>query len=508
MCGIAGIFGKCDEKLLQQILQTQKRRGPDGQDIWISPNKRAMLGHVRLAIMDPEGGKQPLSNEDHTLWAIVNGEIYNYHSLRAQLETRHTFQTQSDSEIVLHLFEEKGPAMIYDLDGMFSLALWGPHGIFLARDPIGVKPLYYGHDECGNLLFASEIKSLMNHINEIHEFPNGSYMLNHETPKFYYQFPQPSEILSDQTTVIQKIKDTLETSVIKRLMADVPLGVFLSGGLDSSLISAIAKQNISGELHSFAVGLENSADIINAREVAAYLGTIHHERILTENEIINALPTVIYALESCDPALVRSGIPNLFVSELAAEYVKVVLSGEGADELFAGYHYLKQYSESPAQMTKELLRITTNLHNSNLQRADRLSMHYGLEARVPFLDLAMIDLAFQINNTLKYNQIEKWILRKVAELYLPKDIVWRKKEKFSIGTGIGPVLQKYAKTYISNSELKNAIGLNNERFQSKEELLYWNIFKNYYGRIDIIAQMGKSRSLNPGEVWQSAFLAQ
>jgi asparagine synthase (glutamine-hydrolysing) len=504
MCGIAGSYGKSNKNLLIQILDKQNKRGPDGREIWISPDRLTMLGHDRLAIMDPEGGKQPLCNEKENIWAVVNGEIYNYKELRASLETRHQFRTNSDSEIVLHLYEEKGPDMVKDLDGMFSFAIWDGNHLFLARDPIGIKPLYYGFDKWGVFYFASEIKALTKQIGEIYEFPNGHYMFAGSSPIPYYQFPTPKNSLVDVTRACEQVKNTLEHAVIKRLMADVPLGVFLSGGLDSSLISAIVKKHTQGELHSFAVGIENSLDILRAREVAQYLGTIHHERQLSPDEIINSLPEVIYALESCDPALIRSAIPNFYVSELAARNVKVVLSGEGADELFGGYHYLSQYKKHSHVFSDELLQITRSLHNSNLQRADRLSMYHGLEARVPFLDIRMIELAFNLSPELKNNGVEKWILRKIAEDYLPSDIAWRKKEKFSVGTGIAPILQTHAEKTITNRELQDSIGPSGKRFRSKEELLYWKIFKSHYGREDILTQMGRSKSLNPGELWESA----
>ncbi|MFZ5815591.1 MAG: asparagine synthase B [Bacillota bacterium] len=505
MCGIAGILGRADRATVERMLDQQKHRGPDGRNIWTSPAGFTM-GHDRLAIVDVEGGAQPLSNEDGTLWLAMNGEIYNHMALRSQLEGRHTFKTRSDSEVVLHLFEEYGPDCIKRLDGMFAIAIWGPAvGLFLARDPLGIKGLYWGRDEAGHLYFASEIKALVNEVPYVHEFPNGHYWHVGDSMVQYDAVPRPAMHLSEVETALDRLDETLTKAVVKRLMADVPVGCFLSGGLDSSLIAAIMRQHVSGEMHTFSVGLEGSEDLINARRVAADLGTIHHERVLTEREIITALPQVIDSLESCDPALVRSAIPTYFVSEMAARHVKVVLSGEGADELFAGYHYLTEFEPDWAALSSELHHITSGLHNSNLQRVDRMTMAHGLEGRVPFLDRAMLDLAFQMAPGLKrYRGEGKWILRKVAERYLSPAIVWRKKEKFAIGTGIGPLLQSYATGAVAEEQMAAERSLSGEPFRAKEEYLYWTLFKERYGREDVLSCMGRSRSLNPGERWVSA----
>ncbi|MFZ5825326.1 MAG: asparagine synthase B [Bacillota bacterium] len=505
MCGIAGIYGTVDRAAVERMLDQQKSRGPDGRRIWTSHHGMT-LGHDRLAIIDLEGGAQPLSNEDGTLWLAVNGQIYNHEALRKELEGRHTFKTRSDSEVVLHLFEEYGPDCVKKLDGMFAIALWSPSGgLFLARDPLGIKPLYWGKDAEGNLLFASEIKALVNEVPVVNEFPNGHYWQVGRSLVQYDAVPRPRSVISGVGQAIDALDETLTRAVVKRLMSDVPVGCFLSGGLDSSLIAAIMRQHVPGDMHTFSVGLEDSQDLINARRVAADLGTIHHERVLTEREIITALPQVIDSLESCDPALVRSAIPTYFVSEMASRWVKVVLSGEGADELFAGYHYLTEFDPDWVALSSELHHITSGLHNSNLQRVDRMTMAHGLEGRVPFLDRALLDLAFQMAPSLKRRDGEgKWILRKVAERYLSSAIVWRKKEKFAIGTGIGPLLQSYSAGAIAEEEMNGERSLSGEPFRSKEEFLYWTLFKERYGREDVLACMGRSRSLNPGERWVSA----
>jgi asparagine synthase (glutamine-hydrolysing) len=502
MCGLAGVLGQATTGSVVSMLDAQKHRGPDGRDIFGAEGQPFMLGHDRLAIIDVAGGHQPIANEDGTLWIAVNGEIYNHQELRRRLAGRHQFRTGSDSEVLLHLFEEEGPGAVRQLDGMFAAAIWGADtGLFLARDPLGIKPLYYGHDAGGNLCFASEIKSLLAHVSDVQEFPNGHYWISGQDPVPYYALPRPESSLGDEAAAAEAVANALIPAVTKRLMADVPLGVFLSGGLDSSLIAAIAREHTEGTLMSFSVGLEGSPDLINARRVAEYLGTEHHERVTTRAELIAALPRVVHHLESFDPALVRSAIPTYLVSELAAQHVKVVLSGEGADELFAGYHYLAELADDPEALNEELQLITAALHHSNLQRVDRMSMAHGLEARVPFLDLKVIETAFRIHPHLKLRGAGKWILRKMAERYLPHDIVWRRKEKFAIGTGIGQMLQQYGETQISDEELRRERQPDGGSFANKEALLYWRHFAGSYGRPDVLAGMGHSRSLNPGQRW-------
>ncbi|MFQ5980529.1 MAG: asparagine synthase B [Candidatus Heimdallarchaeota archaeon] len=501
MCGIAGIFGNKENNSIINMLDKQEHRGPDGRVIHYSNMYKFVLGHLRLSIIDLDGGTQPLSNENNTLLLVQNGEIYNHQKLRKKLEKRHFFKTQSDAEVILHLFEEIGESCVKNLDGMFAFVIWNKDfGLFLARDPIGIKPLYYGYDSENTFYFSSEIKGIMQYVNTIQELPPGSYMYLSNSPQYYYNIPKPIDNANDMNQARQKLDHLLNLAVKKRLMADVPVGVFLSGGLDSSLLSALVKRNMKEEVHSFSVGFPDSLDVINARQVAEYLGTIHHERLLTKKEIFSSLERIIYSLESCDPALIRSAIPTFFVSELASRYVKVVLSGEGADELFAGYHYLKAYQNNHEELSDELYRITKDLYRSNLQRADRMSMAHGLELRVPFLDKLLIKYAFNLSMKLKLNYDSKWILRKVGSQYLPKNIVWRKKDKFSIGTGVGQMLEEYTNTIISDIELSRS----SKRFISKEEYFYWSIFKKYYNREDIISNMGKSRSLNPGEIWEKS----
>ena len=502
MCGIAGIVGRAEPARIGRMLAAQAHRGPDGRRIWTTASGFG-LGHARLATVDVTGGGQPLVSEDGSLWLAMDGEIYNHRALRQELAGRHTFRTQSDAEVVLHLYEEYGSSCVERLDGAFALAIWSEEeGLFLARDTLGIRPLYWGEDAEGNLLFASEIKALVSEVAHVREFAPGHRWREGEAAVAYGRVPLPAGEWAAEAAVADALDSTLRDAVRRRLIADVPVGFFLSGGIDSSLVAAVARQHLEGELHTFAVGLEGSADLEMARHLAASLGAIHHERVLTEKEIVDALPRVIEALESCDPALVRSAIPTYFASELAAEHVKVVLSGEGADELFAGYHYLAEFDGDWRGLADELHEITAGMHNTGLQRVDRMTMAHGLAARAPFLDREMLRLAARIAPRLKRRGGEgKWILRSVAERYLPSAVVWRSKEKFSIGTGVGPALARYADQEVTDAELARERSPRGLPFASKEEYLYWSLFRERYGRADVLALMGHSRSLNQGERW-------
>jgi len=452
------------------------------------------VGCDRLAVLDLEGGLQPLANEEGSLWLVLDGEIYNSDELRDELKGNHTFRTRLDAEVVLHLFEEVGPACFERLDGCYALALWGPEtGLFLARDPLGLRPLYWGYDGSGHLHFASEIKALVDEVGEIRALPPGHYWQAGGPMVAFAQIPSPTAELTDPEPAMALVEERLHRAVRKRLAADVPIGFLLSGGLDSSLVAAIAREHMSGEVHTFAVGLEGSPDLHYARVVAEALGTTHHERVLTPEEAIAALPAVIDGLESCDPALVRSAIPTYFVAQMASRHVKVVFSGEGADELFAGYQYLAEFDGDDEALSRELYEITLATHNCNNQRVDRMTAVHGLAARVPFLDWDLLQLAFRIAPGLKRRGGEgKWLLRKVAERYLPDEVVWRSKAKFAMGTGIGPLLEAHAARLFPSGS------------GHPEEQLYWSLFRDRYGREDILAGMGRSRSLNPDQRWVSA----
>ncbi|MGV2829845.1 asparagine synthase B [Myxosarcina sp. GI1(2024)] len=478
MCGILGVFdrGSNQDYDFSKMLSTLVHRGPD--DMGILAESGITLGHQRLSIVDVAGAHQPFCNQEQKLYAICNGEIYNFQKLRSQLED-YAFRTQGDSEVLLPLYQQFGSKLTTQLDGMFGFVVSEGQEFLAARDPIGIKPLYYGKKK-DTWFFSSEIKALVEHVDEIYEFPNGYYYQSQQGFLPYYQLPEEQNFIQDLETVIPKIQQTLSKSVQKRLMSDVPVGVFLSGGLDSSIIAAVMKEQVP-ELHSFSVGLPHSPDLKAARLVAEHIGTIHHEYVYSEAEMLEILSDVIYYLESFDPALVRSAIPCYLVSRLASQYVKVVLSGEGADELFAGYSYFVDYDDAIA-LHKESIAIVKGLHNLNLQRVDRMTMAHSIEGRVPFLDTEFIELCLSIDPKLKLYKtfgIEKWLLRKAFEDKLPHEIVWRDKMEFAQGCASSTILEDHAEANIEEREVERAIakGL---PISSKEELFYFRIFQSHF----------------------------
>ncbi|MDZ4737282.1 MAG: asparagine synthase B [Rhodospirillaceae bacterium] len=463
MCGIAALWdskspgGDANRHLVRRLIERQRHRGPDGDGFMAMDG--SVLGHCRLAIIDPEGGRQPIGTASGNAAIVANGMIYNDAALRARFSDSH-WRTRSDCESILHSVARKGPDAIAGLDGMFAFAMMQDGHIVAARDPIGIKPLYFGTPRNTNgartdgagtggapdrpsaaLLFASEIKALVGLADDVREFPAGHYW----TPECgfvrYYEVPDAPPDRWSLADAMAALRDTLERAVVKRLRSDVPFGCLLSGGLDSSIIAALAAKHVPG-LKTFAVGLPGSPDLAAARKVAAHLGTAHHERVLTPEEISAALPDILFHLETFDSDLVRSAVPTWFVARFAADEVKVVLTGEGADELFAGYRYYRDISD-PDALHEELRRSISIMHNINLQRVDRMSMAHGLEARVPFLDKAMIALGLSLPPAWKLKaesagakRIEKWILRKAFEDLLPPEIVWRDKAQFDQGSGL------------------------------------------------------------------------
>ena len=491
MCGIAGIWGVDEASAVQEMMDRLAHRGPDAEGMYRNP-ERGVLGHRRLSIMDPEGGDQPIYSEDRETVVVANGEIYNFPDLYEDLSKRHRFRTRNDSEALVHLFEERGPAAVRATDGMFAIAIAEPGGLFLARDPIGIKPLYYGtrgSDE--GITFASELKAFDGCTEEVHEFPPGT--LYHSSKGFvpYYRIPDLAPREASLETHRSLVRQTLEASVVKRLMSDVPLGAFLSGGLDSSLIAAIARQHLN-ELHTFSVGIDGSDDIEAARLVSRHIDSIHHEYLFTAEEVLETLPEIVYHLESFDRDLVRSAIPCYFCSRLAAEHVKVILTGEGADELFAGYAYYRD-QDDPAALHDELRRSVASLHNVNLQRVDRLTMAHGLEGRVPFLDLAMIEAAQTVPAELKLRdvgagrRVEKWILRKACEDLLPPEIVWRDKAQFDEGSGTVGLLEEAlqpATSALDGEAYARTHG--RDGLRSAEECFYHKLLVDSFERPDVV----------------------
>jgi len=483
------------------MMDLMTHRGPDARGMFISPENNGTLGHTRLSIMDPEGGDQPIYSEDKSKAIIANGEIYNFPKLRPELARDHTFTTTSDSEAILHLYEEHGPSVVNHLDGMFTFAIADGSDIMLARDPIGIKSLYYGKCE-GRLLFASELKALAQYCDNIKEVSPGTYYHSKEGFKTFYSVPDLQPDNRPEEEYIKEIRDTLEKAVVKRLMSDVPVGAFLSGGLDSSIICAIARKHLP-ELHTFSVGIEGSRDLEAARIVSKHLDTIHHEYILTQEELKRQLPDIIYYLESFDQDLVRSAFPCYFTSKIASDHVKVILTGEGADELFAGYTYYKDIMDEDL-LHNELRRSVSSLHNINLQRVDRMTMAHSIEGRVPFLDLTMIELGQRIPAAYKLKGkpvVEKWILRKAFEDMLPHDIVWRKKEQFDEGSGSVDLLEEALSSAMSESEASlYAEKWPDTLLRSAEECHYHKLFMEAYENPEPLLKNVGRWSERPGEL--------
>ena len=506
---------------LSAPMQKLRHRGPDGHGY--SVNDRFCLGHTRLAIHDAPNGRQPIYNEDGTLCVTLDGEIYNYRELKRRLQNRHQFRTATDTETVLHLYEEEGLAGLEKLDGMFALAIGGPDTAVLVRDPMGVKPLYYQKSKNGNgLRYASEIKAFDHKNGTIAEFPPGTVYTPQQGFQPYYQLPQEYDPDLSWEEALVQIRQTLTEAIKKRLTNDVPLGCFLSGGLDSSLISAIAAQFVP-DLPTFSVSMERSSDRRFAHMAARHLGTKHRELIMNPRAMWQIVPEVIYYLESYDQFLVRSAVANYFLAEMAAEYVKVVLIGEGADELFAGYEYLERFTDW-SDLHRELREITTELHQSGLQRVDRMTMAHGLQGRAPFLDVAMLDLAMRIPPWFKRKDAEagsavgvadaagladaaviggaagtgaitKWCLREAfsGSCLLPEEIIQRGKEKFSEGTGAADVLAEFAERHVSAKDYADARA-NGIQVRSQEEFYYYQIFKSEFGQDSACNLVGRSRS--------------
>jgi asparagine synthase (glutamine-hydrolysing) len=494
MCGIAGAFHNQAPLDVKRMLNQITHRGPDGQGIKNLPG--GTLGHTRLAILDIEGGHQPMGFEN--TWIIFNGEIYNYRELIRDYLKDTPLKTRSDTEVLIHLYRKLGPKFVKLLRGMFAFAIIQGDELFMARDPLGIKPLYCGKQK-SSFYFASEIKALAQVTNEIREFPAGHWYHSQKGWHAYYEVACVTQDFKEELDASNAIRSTLTDAVHTRLMADVPVGISLSGGLDSSIIAMLANQNTEN-LYSFAVGMEGSEDLKAARKMANILKTRHHERIYTEEEMLNALPNVIYHLESFDPALVRSAIPNYFLAELASKYVKVILTGEGADEIYAGYDYLRNY-ESPEMLQKEMEDITVSLHNTNLQRADRVAMAFGLEARVPFLDVDCVTLGLGLPSKWKIhrNKPAKFLLRHTFSKDLPDEITNRPKQKFSKGAGSSNIFGQIANREISNqefhSERARLLYEWNYRLPNKEALYYYRILQQLFEDRWIFPTMGLSHSL-------------
>lgn len=506
MCGIVGAFELKQPlaSLRPQVLEMSKRirhRGPDWSGIYSS--EKALLAHERLAIVDPKSGSQPLYSPDGQVVLAVNGEIYNHQELRNSLPN-YQFSTQSDSEIVLALYLEKGPTFVEDLNGIFGFALYDARedSFFIARDHMGIIPLYYGKDEFGQFFVASELKSLEGFCTEIEQFPPGHYLYSKESlePQRWYKREWESyDAVKDNETDIAKLRKGLEDAVHHQLMSDVPYGVLLSGGLDSSVIAAITKKFASKriesndqedawypQLHSFAVGLVGSPDLVAAQKAADHIGTIHHEVNFTIQEGLDAIRDVIYHLETYDVTTIRASTPMYLLARVIKSIgIKMVLSGEGSDELFGGYLYFHK-APNAKEFHEETVRKLKKLYLYDCLRANKSLAAWGVEGRVPFLDKEFMDIAMTINpedKMIRDGRMEKWVVRKAFEDYLPESIAWRQKEQFSDGVGYSWIdtLKAQAEQKVSDTEFETAAS----RFpintpKNKEEYLYRSIFESHF----------------------------
>lgn len=527
MCGFVGMFDLCGaqggpdaaalEKLRQQVLQMSRKirhRGPDWSGNFCC--EKAILGHERLAIVDPMSGKQPLFSKDGRLALAVNGEIYNHQDIRKRYAGKYEFLTQSDCEVILALYRDKGAACLEDLNGIFAFALYDQEkdAYFIGRDHIGIIPLYQGWDAKGHYFVASELKALEGLCCTIEEFPQASYYYSPDgkTTQWYQREWKDYSAVKDNKSDIEQLRLGLEAAVKRQMMSDVPYGVLLSGGLDSSIIAAVTKKFSahrveSGDamqeawwpqLHSFAVGLEGSPDLKAARKAAAHIGTVHHEVHFTLQEALDVLPEVVYHLETYDITTIRASTPMyLLARAIKSMGIKMVLSGEGSDELFGGYLYFHK-APNPAEFHAETVRKLGKLHLYDCLRANKALAAWGVEGRVPFLDKEFIDIAMQLNPADKMSRgrilpattgdhgsspIEKWILREAFHDCLPDEIVWRQKEQFSDGVGYSWIdtLKKITSERVSDQQFATAA----RRFPvnpplNKEEYYYRSLFAEFF----------------------------
>lgn len=506
---MCSIFGILDIKTGASALRTTalecsrllRHRGPDWSGIYNS--EHAILVHERLSIVDTEHGAQPLYNENKTHALAVNGEIYNHKELEAALTVDFDFKTASDCEVILPLYKEFGVDFVDKLQGMFAFIVYNEtdNSYLVARDHIGIIPLYTGYDADGNFYVASEMKALMPICKTVSEFPPGHILDSRvgKLQRYYKRNWQEYGAIKDNTTSTTKIREALEESVKSHLMTDVPYGVLLSGGLDSSLISAITQKFAARRIeendlseawwpkvHSFACGLEGSPDLVAAQTVADSIGTIHHSVIFTEQEGIDALKEVIYHLETYDVTTIRASTPMyLMARKIKAMGIKMVLSGEGADEIFGGYLYFHK-APNAQEFHEELNRKLDRLHKFDCLRANKSMSAWGIEARVPFLDKHFMDVAMRINPEDKMcgnGKMEKAILRESFEGYLPKEILWRQKEQFSDGVGYSWIdgLRAHVESLVSDQQLENAhIRFPVNTPDNKEGYYYRTIFEEKY----------------------------
>ncbi|MEN1783637.1 MAG: asparagine synthase B [Bacteroidota bacterium] len=506
MCGIVCAFDlkESSETLRPQLLAMSKKvrhRGPDWSGIYADTN--AVLAHERLAIVDPASGKQPLLSNDGNLILAANGEIYNHQELRKQFEGKYDFKTQSDCEVILALYQERGVDFVDEMNGIFGFAIYdsAKDEYFVARDHMGIIPLYMGWDKNGTFYVASELKALEGTCTKIELFPPGHYLhsASGELVRWYQRDWMEYEAVKDNSTSIEDLHDALEAAVKRQLMSDVPYGVLLSGGLDSSVTSALAKKHAqmrveSGgtkeawwpQLHSFSVGLEGSPDLAAAQKVADHIGTVHHEIKFTIQEGLDAISDVIYNLETYDITTIRASTPMYLMARVIKSMgIKMVLSGEGADELFGGYLYFHK-APNDQEFHEETVRKLKKLHMYDCLRANKSLAAWGIEGRVPFLDKEFMDVAMRINpkdKMITKERMEKWVVRKAFEDYLPQSVAWRQKEQFSDGVGYSWIdtLKSLVDEKISDEQMENAhFKFPLQTPTTKEEYYYRSIFEGHF----------------------------
>ncbi len=506
MCGIVGIFNIKQQtadlrKKALRMSQKIRHRGPDWSGIYCG--KSAILAHERLSIVDPKSGKQPLFSPDNKHILAVNGEIYNHRAIREQYKDKYKFQTGSDCEVILALYQEKGIDFLEDISGIFAFALYDEEKdeFLIARDPIGVIPLFIGRDKDGKVYCASELKALEGFCDEYEPFLPGHYYSSKEgvMKRWYKRDWFEYDAVKDNAASVKDIHDALESAVKRQLMSDVPYGVLLSGGLDSSVISAVAKKfahkRIEEEgksdawwprLHSFAVGLKGAPDLAKAKEVAEHIGTVHHEINYTIQEGLDAIRDVIYFIETYDVTTVRASTPMYLLARVIKSMgIKMVLSGEGADEIFGGYLYFHK-APNAKEFHEETVRKLGKLHLYDCLRANKSLSAWGVEGRVPFLDKEFLDVAMRTNPEAKMcpgNEIEKKIVREAFAEYLPESVAWRQKEQFSDGVGYSWIdtLKQITSEQVTDEQMAHAA----ERFpintpMNKEEYYYRTIFEEHF----------------------------
>ena len=506
MCGIVCALDlkQPSDLLRPQVLEMSKKvrhRGPDWNGIHCGKN--VLLAHERLAIVDPASGNHPIYSNNKNLILAANGEIYNHQELKAQLSSDYTFQTNSDCEIILALYREKGVNFIDDLNGIFGFVLYDEKNdeYLIARDYMGIIPLYMGWDKYGTFYISSELKALEGICNKIEIFPPGHLMSSKDNKlvKWYDRDWMKFDSVKNNNTSIDDLQIALENAVHRQLMSDVPYGVLLSGGLDSSITSALAKKYSKKrvesndvksawypQLHSFAVGLKGSPDLIAAQKVADHIDSIHHEITFTVQEGLDAIKDVIYHLETYDVTTIRASTPMYLMARVIKSMgIKMVLSGEGADEIFGGYLYFHKAPDSK-EFHEETVRKLDKLYQYDCLRANKSLAAWGIEGRVPFLDKEFIDVAMRINpkdKMITSEKMEKWVLRKSFENYLPESVAWRQKEQFSDGVGYDWIdsLKDLVNEKVSDDMFKNAkFTFPFQTPMSKEEYYYRSIFEEHF----------------------------